>query len=91
MLVLISHAVEDEPAAAALKEMIRRCSLNKIEVWFSSDRTAVGGMPMGGPWFNELSNKLKGNRLDRCPRDTTKHCESLAIFRMWFWRLQPHP
>jgi len=60
MLVLISHAVEDEPAAAALKEMIRRCSLNKIEVWFSSDRTAVGGMPMGGPWFNELSNKLKG-------------------------------
>jgi TIR domain len=59
MLVLISHAVEDEPAAAALKEMIRRCSLNKIEVWFSSDRTAIGGMPMGGPWFNELSNKLK--------------------------------
>jgi TIR domain len=59
MLILISHAVEDEPAAAALKEMIRRCSLNHIDVWFSSDRSAIGGMPMGGPWFNELSNRLK--------------------------------
>ncbi len=59
MLVLISHAVEDEPAATALKELIRRCSLNRIEVWFSSDRSALGGMPIGAPWFDALSQKLK--------------------------------
>jgi len=59
MQVLISHAVEDEPAATALKEMIRRCSLNKVDVWFSSDRSALGGMPIGGPWFSELHGKLK--------------------------------
>src|SRR5262245_32592307 len=60
MKILISHAVEDEPAASALKEMIRRCSLNKIEVWFSSDSSSYGGMPIGGAWFNELFLKLKG-------------------------------
>lgn len=59
MLVLISHAVEDEPVAAALKDMIRRCSLNKIEVWFSSDRASLGGMPIGGTWFSELHSRLK--------------------------------
>jgi TIR domain len=59
MRVLISHAVEDEPAAAALKELIRRCSLQKVDVWFSSDNSALGGMPIGGPWFSELYNKLK--------------------------------
>jgi hypothetical protein len=59
MLVMISHAVEDEPAATALKEMIRRCSLNRIDVWFSSDRSALGGMPIGGPWFSELNQRLK--------------------------------
>jgi hypothetical protein len=59
MRVLISHAVEDEPAATALKELIRRCSLNKVDVWFSSDRAALGGMPIGGPWFSELNEKLK--------------------------------
>jgi hypothetical protein len=59
MQVLISHATEDEPAAAALKDMIVRCSLNRIKVWFSSDRAARGGMPIGGPWFSELNTKLK--------------------------------
>src|ERR1700681_4203832 len=59
MQVLISHAVEDEPAATALKDMLRRCSLNRIDVWFSSDRSALGGMPIGGPWFNELQSKLR--------------------------------
>jgi hypothetical protein len=60
MQVFISHALEDEAAAAALKEMIQRCSLNKIDVWFSSDRSALGGISMGGSWFSELNDKLKG-------------------------------
>jgi hypothetical protein len=59
MRIFISHAVEDEAVASALRDMIRRCSLNKIEVWFSTDRTSSGGMPIGGPWFSELHNKLK--------------------------------
>ena len=58
MQVLISHAVEDEPAATALQEMIQRCSLNNIDVWFSSDQSTLGGMPIGGPWFSELHNRL---------------------------------
>ena len=59
MQILISHAVEDEPAASAIKELIRRCSLNRIDVWFSSDNSSQGGMPIGGPWFGELQTKLK--------------------------------
>src|SRR5262249_29349294 len=54
-----SHAVEDLEAASAVKELVRRTSLNRIEVWFSSDTTAQGGMPAGGPWFGQLHAILK--------------------------------
>jgi TIR domain len=59
MKVLISHAVEDLEAASAVKELIRRVSLNRIEVWFSSDTSARGGMPIGVQWFSELHTTLK--------------------------------
>ena len=58
MKILISHAAEDVGAAGAIKELLGRCSLNQIQAWFSSDRSAQGGMPIGGAWFGELQQKL---------------------------------
>lgn len=56
--VLISHAVEDEPVASLLKSLIERCSLRRFEVWFSSDRSAIGGVPIGTSWLLDLLKRL---------------------------------
>jgi TIR domain len=61
--ILISHATEDEPVAALLKELIERCSLKQIEVWFSSDQSAAGGIPLGASWFSDLLLKLSATDL----------------------------
>ena len=58
MRVLISHAAEDERAASLLKELIQRCSLRRIDVWFSSDQSASGGISLGASWFPNLCNRL---------------------------------
>ena len=59
MKVLISHDVDDREAATAVKELIQRSSLNRIDVWFSSDTSSRGGMPLGGRWFSELHDTLQ--------------------------------
>ena len=58
MKILISHASEDEPAATLLKELIERCSLRRIEVWFSSDQSPSGGIALGASWFSNLLLRL---------------------------------
>jgi hypothetical protein len=58
MRLLISHAVEDEQAASLLRELIERCSLKHIKIWFSSDQSATGGMELGVSWFPSLMKRL---------------------------------
>jgi len=58
MRILISHATEDLRAATVLKELIQRCSLRRIEVWFSSDQSAHGGITPGVAWFSDLLIRL---------------------------------
>lgn len=58
MKILISHASEDEKAASLLKELIERCSLRRIEVWFSSDQSGAGGISLGASWFTNLLTRL---------------------------------
>jgi hypothetical protein len=58
MKILISHAIEDERPASLLKDLIERCSLKRIEVWFSSDQSASGGIALGVSWFSNLLQRL---------------------------------
>jgi TIR domain len=58
MKILISHAIEDEGPASLLKNLIERCSLKRIEVWFSSDQSPSGGVALGASWFLNLLQRL---------------------------------
>jgi len=58
MKILISHASEDLRPAAILRETIERCSLRRIDVWFSSDQSASGGITLGASWFSNLMTRL---------------------------------
>jgi hypothetical protein len=58
MRILISHATEDEHAASLLKQLIQRCSLRQIDVWFSSDQSPQGGIALGASWFLDLCARL---------------------------------
>lgn len=58
MRILISHASKDEQAASLLRELIERCSLRQIEVWFSSDQSPDGGIKLGDSWFINLLHQL---------------------------------
>src|SRR5579871_4878404 len=56
--ILISHAHDERALAAAWKELIETVSLGTIEVWFSSDTHATGGVSIGRDWRADLYNKL---------------------------------
>jgi hypothetical protein len=58
MKLLISHATEDQQAASLLRELIERCSLKRIEIWFSSDQSGAGGMEIGVSWFPSLMKRF---------------------------------
>lgn len=66
MRIMISHAVEDAAIAAVLRELLERCSLGRVEVWFSSDRTEGGGMTVGSTWFSDLHTRLKSSQAVLC-------------------------
>jgi hypothetical protein len=61
MQLFLSHAAEDSQIASVLRELIERCSLGKATVWFSSDTSPTGGMTPGGPWFDQLVEKLNAS------------------------------
>src|SRR5437588_4758695 len=56
--ILISHAHDERALAAAWKELLETVSLGMIEVWFSSDTHATGGVALGIEWRTDLYNKL---------------------------------
>lgn len=58
MELLISHASEDERSAHLLQQLIERCSLKQIRVWYSTDRAGEGGVRLGSSWFPHLMQRL---------------------------------
>jgi hypothetical protein len=58
MHIFLSHAAEDARVASALKQMIERCSFGRATVWFSSDTSPMGGVVPGGPWFDQLVERV---------------------------------
>src|SRR6185312_11028150 len=58
MQFFLSHAAEDVRIASVLKQLIERCSFNRASVWFSSDTSPTGGVTPGGPWFDQLVDRI---------------------------------
>lgn len=61
--VFLSHAAEDAGIAHTIKKLVEQCSLGKATVWFSSDTSPSGGMVPGGPWFDQLFERLGGSNV----------------------------
>jgi hypothetical protein len=57
--VLISHSAADQMAAELLKTCLVNLSHGAISVWYSSDRSAAGGMAVGTQWFQQLQDVLR--------------------------------
>jgi tetratricopeptide (TPR) repeat protein len=56
--ILISHAYDERGLAEAWKKLIETTSMGAINVWFSSDTGATGGVEMGKPWLEDLYQRL---------------------------------
>jgi tetratricopeptide (TPR) repeat protein len=56
--ILISHGHDEKGLASAWKELIETISAGALEVWFSSDTHAEGGMAVGKEWRENLYRKL---------------------------------
>jgi hypothetical protein len=57
--ILISHSAADQMAAELLKTCLVNLSHGAISVWYSSDRSASGGMAVGTQWFLQLQDVLR--------------------------------
>ncbi len=56
--VLISHATEEKALAEAWRNLINATSSGAVDVWFSSDVSPEGGMPIGKEWREHLYGRL---------------------------------
>jgi len=56
--ILISHAYDEKDLAEAWKKLLETTSSHAIEVWFSSDLQATGGVPPGEDWRRDLEYRL---------------------------------
>ena len=56
--ILISHSNEDSELANQLQAIIKRASLNQINVWHSSDRAGTGGLRPGDRWLSRIRERL---------------------------------
>lgn len=59
--VLISHAYNEKELAEAWKTLIENVTLGTVEVWFSSDQHATGGVSLGKDWRDDLNQRLKAS------------------------------
>lgn len=56
--MLISHSSKDAALAKDLHDLIERASLKQIQPWFSSDKSAFGGIGAGDRWFDRIRKEL---------------------------------
>jgi hypothetical protein len=52
--VLVSHAHDESKLAGAWKDLLEGISASVVQVWFSSDWTPSGGLPVGQEWRAQL-------------------------------------
>jgi hypothetical protein len=57
--LFISHAHQDEGLAKVIANLLSRVTVGQIDVWFSSDDSAVGGIQPGRMWFDEIKSRLE--------------------------------
>lgn len=55
--VMISHATTDQAVAAIVSTLLKKCSLNQILPWFSSD-PSEGGIGAGQRWFEKIRTEI---------------------------------
>lgn len=60
--LFISHSTYDKDAVAILARLIKRISLNQIQIWFSNDTNTEGGFIAGANWFDDIINNLKSSK-----------------------------
>lgn len=58
MQVFLSHDSEESAIAQIIRNTIEECALGEAKVWFSSDTSPHGGMSPGGPWFDQLLDRV---------------------------------
>ena len=57
--LFISHSSYDIEIVKILAEIIKKVSLNQINIWFSNDQEAKGGVTVGDNWFQTIVNNLR--------------------------------
>jgi hypothetical protein len=56
--IFLSHDHQDDELAKVLASVLSRVTLRQLDVWFSSDESASGGMRPGKPWVEEIRKQL---------------------------------
>lgn len=57
--IFISHSSYDKEVVKILAELIRKVSLNQIQIWFSNDTDVRGGFSIGEDWYEAIINNLR--------------------------------
>lgn len=57
--VFISHSSYDKEVVKILSELIRKVSLNQIQVWYSNDTDVKGGFLVGENWYESIIKNLR--------------------------------
>lgn len=55
--IMISHSSKDQSRADILSNLLKKCSLNQVSPWFSSD-PSQGGIGAGQRWFDKIRSEI---------------------------------
>lgn len=55
----ISHSHDDNKITELLANLFKKITLNQIAPWYSSDKSASGGISMGEMWFAEIIKQIE--------------------------------
>jgi len=60
--IFLSHDHQDDGLARVLAGVLSRVTLRQLDVWFSSDESASGGMRPGKMWVEEIRRQLEASK-----------------------------
>jgi len=61
--IFISHSSYDKEVVKILADLIKKVSLNQIQIWFSNDTDTKGGFLIGEDWFDSIISNLKKSQV----------------------------